>query len=436
MRSAANGRLAGVVAALALAITATAAGAASTPTATTGSASSVGVTSASVDGTVNPNGNATTYAFQYGPTTNYGLQTATTDAGSGTTSTAAHATLSGLVSGTTYHYRLVATSAAGSTSGSDATFTTAKRPPTVSTSSPSLVTSSSATLQGHVDPNGNATTYTFEYGPTTAYGLQTSATSAGAGTTSTGVHATVGGLQSGTTYHYRLVATSTDGSVASSDATFVTTGDHAAPGGTMPAVSETAAVNIGTHSVQLNGAVNPEGPRTTTWYFQYGLTSFYGLQTSSSTLSGLGARPVNVTISGLQSSSTYHYRLVASSANGLYVSPDHTFTTKRASRIAAHGLSVTAYQHRSGRRVRLSVSGSLRLPYSVPRYAGCNGTVEVVVRHGGSMLGLHRAALGSFCRYRLTIWVHSPRGRRLTVFGNFFGNAVLLPAWGYRHVHV
>jgi hypothetical protein len=158
MRSATNTRLAGVLAAVALAVTAAVASAASAPSATTGSASGVGATGASLSGTVNPNGNATTYAFQYGPTTNYGSQTATTDAGSGTTSTSAHATLTGLVSGTIYHFRVVATNAAGSTSGSDATFTTAKRPPTASTSSPSLVTSSSATLQGSVNPNGKATT--------------------------------------------------------------------------------------------------------------------------------------------------------------------------------------------------------------------------------------------------------------------------------------
>ena len=78
--------------------------------------------------------------------------------------------------------------------------------------------------------------------------------------------------------------------------------------------------------MQLNGAVNPEGP-TTTWYFQYGLTAFSGTQTSPATLSGLGARAVNAQLSGLQSNSTYHFRLVAYSANGLYVGPDRTFTT-------------------------------------------------------------------------------------------------------------
>lgn len=434
MRSA-TGRMIGALAALALAASATAAGAASAPTASTGAPSGVAATSATVAATVNPGGSATTYAFQYGPTTNYGFQTATTSAGSGTSDLSVHATLTGLVSGTAYHYRVVATSPAGTTAGSDGTFTTSSTPPGATTSSPSVVTSSSATLAGSVDPNGKPTIYTFEYGPTTAYGLQTSAASAGAATSATSVHATVTGLNAGTTYHYRLVATSSDGSVASSDATFVTSGDRVAPGGTLPVVSETAAVNVSSHGVQLNGAVNPEGP-TTTWYFQYGLTAFYGTQTSPATLSGLGARPVNAQVDGLQSNSTYHYRLVAYSARGLYVGPDHTFTTKTASRLATGGLSLAAQQHRAGARVRLQVSGLLRLPASVGSQAGCNGIVEVAVMHGRSTLGLRRAALGSGCRYRLTVWVRSPRHRRLTVFGSFFGNAVLLPASGRRNVQV
>ena len=56
--------------------------AASAPTATTGDASAVTVSSAVVNATVNPNGSSTTYAFQYGTSTNYGSQTAATATGS------------------------------------------------------------------------------------------------------------------------------------------------------------------------------------------------------------------------------------------------------------------------------------------------------------------------------------------------------------------
>ena len=58
------------------------------PTVVTGTASQVTAGAAVVNGTVNPNGQASTYVFQYGPTTNYGSQTTTTSAGSGTTATA------------------------------------------------------------------------------------------------------------------------------------------------------------------------------------------------------------------------------------------------------------------------------------------------------------------------------------------------------------
>ena len=53
----------------------------------------------------------------------------------------------------------------------------------------------------------------------------------------------VASLAAGTTDHYRLVATSTEGSVASSDATFVTTSDHVAQGGKLPVVSGAAAAS-------------------------------------------------------------------------------------------------------------------------------------------------------------------------------------------------
>ncbi|HTT30634.1 MAG TPA: hypothetical protein VMG37_19620 [Solirubrobacteraceae bacterium] len=114
---------------LALAITsashpAPASAAAAAPTVTTGSPSSVGQSSATASGTVNPNGQSTSYYFKYGTTTSYGLQTTPAGAGSGTGTVAVHQALDGLSPNTTYHYQLVATSSAGTTNGTDQTFTT------------------------------------------------------------------------------------------------------------------------------------------------------------------------------------------------------------------------------------------------------------------------------------------------------------------------
>ncbi|MGH2882301.1 MAG: fibronectin type III domain-containing protein, partial [Solirubrobacteraceae bacterium] len=98
--------------------------AASAPAVTSGSASNLGQSSATLSGTVNPNGQSTTYYFQYGTSTTYGTQTSPADAGSGSTPVGVHQAIFGLTPNTTYHYRLVATSSAGTTNGTDQTFTT------------------------------------------------------------------------------------------------------------------------------------------------------------------------------------------------------------------------------------------------------------------------------------------------------------------------
>jgi hypothetical protein len=97
------------------------------PTATTGSASAVAGGSATLSGSIDGHGGATTYHFEYGATTAYGSSSSSSDAVTGTT--AAGMTVSGLQPGTTYHYRLVATSTGGVAKGGDRTFTTAAAPP-------------------------------------------------------------------------------------------------------------------------------------------------------------------------------------------------------------------------------------------------------------------------------------------------------------------
>jgi hypothetical protein len=108
---------------LALAVPA-AAIAAGAPRVTTDAATALSSTGATLNGTVNPNGNATTYYFEYGPTTAYGTKTAVVNAGSGNGPQPASQPVSGLTASTTSHFRLVATNAAGTDTGKDKAFTT------------------------------------------------------------------------------------------------------------------------------------------------------------------------------------------------------------------------------------------------------------------------------------------------------------------------
>jgi hypothetical protein len=95
------------------------------PTAVTKPASSVGPTKATLNGTVTPNGSATTYQFEYGTTTAYGSKVPATPKSIGSASPVeVNEKIEGLLAKTTYHFRVVATNAKGTTLGNDQTFTT------------------------------------------------------------------------------------------------------------------------------------------------------------------------------------------------------------------------------------------------------------------------------------------------------------------------
>jgi hypothetical protein len=199
------------------------------PSISTGAASNVTSTTATVAGTVNPEGQATQYAFQYGPTIAYGRQTPLSSAGSGTTDQAVTANLTSLFAGTIYHYRIIALSTGGTTAGGDQTFTTTGTPPSsvpfapvVTTGASQGVGQSGGTVTGTVNPQGLATQYWFQYGTSTNYGYQTAPVSAGSGTIAVAVNALLAALASGQTYHYRLVAQNVDGTTVGNDATFTT----------------------------------------------------------------------------------------------------------------------------------------------------------------------------------------------------------------------
>jgi hypothetical protein len=133
--------------------------AAARPAVTTGAASSVAQQTATVNGTVDPNGGATTYYFQYGTTRVYGGTTPEAGAGAGTAPVRVSAALGGLAPATTYHYRLVARGPGGGlVLGGDRTFKTKRQPLGVTLAGvPNPVRAGTATsLVGQLTGTGNA----------------------------------------------------------------------------------------------------------------------------------------------------------------------------------------------------------------------------------------------------------------------------------------
>ncbi len=98
------------------------------PSASTGGTAQLSYSSATLDATINPHGGETTYYFQYGPTNAFGAQTPPVAVGAGTVGVPVSQTISGLTAGVAYHYRVVASSAAGPTVGRERAFTTKSVP--------------------------------------------------------------------------------------------------------------------------------------------------------------------------------------------------------------------------------------------------------------------------------------------------------------------
>jgi hypothetical protein len=193
-----------------------------TPTVTTNPATNVASFSATLNGSLNPHGLTTIFHFQYGTTTSYGLTTAP-HTQTGNTFRNVNANISSLTASTTCHFRIVASNSAGTRFGSDRTFTTlsATGSPVVTTNPATNLTSSSARLNGSLDPHGLTTTVHFQYGTTTSYG-HTTAMQTQTGNTFRNISANISGLTTDTTYHFRIVGINSAGTRVGGDRTFTT----------------------------------------------------------------------------------------------------------------------------------------------------------------------------------------------------------------------
>lgn len=221
----------------------------------TGPAKRVTSTSATLTGTVNPNGSATTCHFEYGRTKRYGSTTPAQHVGSGTKNEQVSATITGLTPNTVYHYQLVCTNLGGTGLGGDKKFKThglPKKPPAVRTNRTrgKGIRSTSAILVGTVNPQGSRTTCWFQYGTTRRYGSTTRKQVVGSGTKSRHVRAAIRGLKSKTVYHDQLVCHSLAGTRRGGDRRFETRNEISFGGSPTIPVSRKGKLSV---ALQCNG---------------------------------------------------------------------------------------------------------------------------------------------------------------------------------------
>jgi hypothetical protein len=209
--------------------------------------------------------------------------------------------------------------------------------PVVTTGQATNVQSTSATLNGTVNPSGvQLSNCHFDYidaadynpsapNPYSAGATAPCVPAAGSIPPDSSEHAVsadVNGLTPNTTYHFRLDATSANGTANGQDQTFTVPGPPTITGESVSAVGATYAT--------LHAGINPDGGDTT-YHFEYGTTTGYGTSVPVPDADiGSGSTDVAVSqqLTGLAPATTYHFRVVAVNPLGPPTDgPDHMLLT-------------------------------------------------------------------------------------------------------------
>jgi hypothetical protein len=302
--------------------------------------------------------------------------------------------------------------------------------PSVSTSSSTSIKTSSAVLRGIVDPNGSSTIYQFEWGlAKDVYGAPSAAKSAGRGTAAKAVEFTAKDLTPGTPYHYRLLASNRFGTTMGADRTFKTAG-HPPPDAITGGVTQLTA-----NSATITGLVNPHG-QITTYYFQYGTTTAYGMQTFPAVVAA-GSVPVPVaqSLTGLAALASFHFRLVALHGSVPGFGLDQSFLTYPSPRPVPRVPARTTPRQDHSRPFVFTTSGRVIGPSNIPESLRCFQNVTVRFLLGRRQVGFNLLPVLPNCTFSgQTVFQHLPgRGKhrhlaRLRVLIHFRGNGYLAPS--------
>ncbi len=235
--------------------------------------------------------------------------------------------------GITYHFRAVASNAAGTVAGDDVTFTTQVILPSIITLDASNITSNTAILKANLTDLGGANSCQvwFEYGETTSYGYSTEIQNV---SESGEISVEISGLTPGTTYHFRAVAENSKGRTYGYDRTFETTA--------VKATTETRGME---YAVVLKANLTDMGGDEECYvYFEYWEEGGEKQQTPKKIMNSTGE--FSEVITGLKENATYFYRAVVENSQGISYGVNLSFKTiALPSPPVVKTLDAIAFQH-------------------------------------------------------------------------------------------
>jgi phosphodiesterase/alkaline phosphatase D-like protein len=260
-------------------------------------------TTARVSASVKHGSSPTQVIVEYGLTADYG------------TEVAYGSLIIGLQPLTVYHYRLKATNAEGVAVGPDRIFGTSPLlPTTIETFDAISIDDRNATLTALW---GRSTPVRFEYGVSTSYGSQVEVSG-----NEYAISATISDLLPDTIYHYRAVATTTDGTFTGEDLTFRTL----PPTNARPVITGTSisrSINVVSASATVRAGDSP-----VTVFFEYGSTTAYGSQVPTTpAIPRNTVGTVSAYFASLLPATEYHYRIGITDSVETSYSQDYVFTT-------------------------------------------------------------------------------------------------------------
>jgi hypothetical protein len=305
--------------------------------------------------------------------------------------------------------------------------------PTATTGAATEISQTGVVLHGSVNPNGVATGYVFEYGPTPNLGIDSTSHSIGSGRKAVDVARPLGGLTPGTVYYYRVAATSNAGTAFGAILHF-TTGGHPPP-----SVVTGVALNVRKTVATPTGLINANGGATS-WQFQYGLTAAYGLETGVVPLTPVATTPLPVSagLTGLAPATLFHYRIVAIPAVGpASYGADATFFTEPDRRPVPRFSPHTSPGSDKKSPYTFTTTGTLAGASFIPAIDRCTGQVGVRYYSGRRQLAVVVAPVGGDCKFNAQASfrrTHAKGPARLRVTVSFRGNGYIAPVNRVNHV--